>query len=74
MAIWNAPTARAPTTRAGPARPRSPAEAAADALFASAEWEGRPPLVTRFGLHTREVLVGHFGAPDRLSYTAWATA
>jgi adenylate cyclase len=25
--------------------------------------------VTRIGLHTGEVLVGHFGAPDRLAYT-----
>ena len=55
--------------RAGPARPPSPPRPPADALFASPEWEGRPPLVTRFGLHTGEVLVGHFGAPDRLSYT-----
>ena len=29
-----------------------------------------PPLVTRFGLHRGTVLVGHFGAPTRLSYTA----
>ena len=27
-------------------------------------------MVTRFGLHTARVLVGHFGAPMRLSYTA----
>src|SRR6185295_2957002 len=31
---------------------------------------GRPKLVTRFGLHTGTVRVGHFGAPDRVSYTA----
>ena len=32
--------------------------------------DGAPPLVTRFGLHRSSVLVGHFGAPTRLSYTA----
>jgi adenylate cyclase len=26
--------------------------------------------VTRFGLHIDEVMVGHFGAPDRMSFTA----
>jgi adenylate cyclase len=68
MAVWNAPT---PT----PDHPRRACEAALAAqgagekLFASAEWQGRPPLVTRFGVHTGEVLVGHFGAPDRMSYT-----
>jgi len=39
-------------------------------LFTSPEWGGAPPLVTRFGLHRGRVLVGHFGAPTRLSYTA----
>jgi adenylate cyclase len=68
MAVWNAPTP-------SPDHPRRAceaalaAQAAGEALFASPEWEGRPPLVTRFGLHTDEVLVGHFGAPDRMSYT-----
>jgi adenylate cyclase len=27
-------------------------------------------MATRFGLHRDTVMVGHFGAPDRLSYTA----
>jgi adenylate cyclase len=39
-------------------------------LFASPEWEGRPPLHTRFGIHRDRVMVGHFGAPDRMSFTA----
>jgi adenylate cyclase len=68
MAVWNAPTA----CEGHPARACQAAlaaQAAGEALFASAEWQGRPPLVTRFGLHTDEVLVGHFGAPDRMSYT-----
>jgi adenylate cyclase len=68
MAVWNVPT---PTDH-HPARACEAAlaaQAAGEALFSSAEWQGRDPLVTRFGLHTAEVLVGHFGAPDRLSYT-----
>jgi len=30
---------------------------------------GAPPLVTRFGLASGTVIVGNFGAPDRLAYT-----
>ena len=29
-----------------------------------------PPFETRFGLHQDKALVGHFGAPDRMNYTA----
>ena len=68
MAVWNAP-APTPDHARRACEAALAAQAAGDALFASPEWEGRPPLVTRFGLHTGEVLVGHFGAPDRLSYT-----
>ncbi|HEX2568994.1 MAG TPA: adenylate/guanylate cyclase domain-containing protein [Polyangia bacterium] len=39
-------------------------------LFGSPEWAGIPPWRTRFGLHRDTVRVGHFGAPDRLSFTA----
>jgi adenylate cyclase len=39
-------------------------------LYASKAWQGLPALFTRFGLHTARVMVGHFGAPERLSYTA----
>jgi len=39
-------------------------------LYASERWKGFAPLVTRHGVHTARVMVGHFGAPDRLSYTA----
>ena len=41
-----------------------------EALFASPAWGGRPPLVTRIGVHVDRVLVGHIGAKSRLSYTA----
>jgi len=43
---------------------------ATDALYASKAWEGLPPLTTRYGLHASRVLVGNFGAPTRLTYTA----
>ncbi len=60
MAIWNAPR---PCARH--------AEAACRATLACIEaTRDLPDLHTRFGLHRAEVLVGHFGAPDRLSYTA----
>jgi adenylate cyclase len=68
MAVWNAPTPVADHARRA-CEAALAMQAAGEALFRSAEWEGRPPLVTRIGLHTDEVLVGHFGAPDRLSYT-----
>jgi adenylate cyclase len=37
----------------------------------SREWvkKGLPPLQTRVGLHTGEVLVGNIGYPERLNYT-----
>ena len=69
MALWNVPTPC-------PEHPRRACEAAlhcvraAEGLFASDEWKGLPRLVTRFGLHQDRVMVGHFGAPDRMSYTA----
>ncbi len=68
MAVWNAP-APIPDHARRACEAALAAQAAAESLFTSSEWEGRPPLVTRFGLHTSDVLVGHFGAPDRLSYT-----
>ena len=69
MTIWNAPT---PTPN-HPVLACRAALACTDAtarLYASEAWKGLPALVTRFGIHTDDVLVGHFGAPSRLSYTA----
>jgi adenylate cyclase len=69
MAIWNAPTPC-------PEHPRRACEAAlaciraADELFLTPAWAGLPRLVTRFGIHCDRSMVGHFGAPDRMSYTA----
>jgi len=69
MAVWNTPTPC-------PDHPRRACDAAlacreAEArLFRSPEWNGRLPLHTRFGIHRDRVMVGHFGAPDRMSFTA----
>ncbi len=39
-------------------------------LYDSPEWGHLPRFETRFGLHFCVASVGHFGAPDRLNYTA----
>jgi adenylate cyclase len=69
MAFWNAPE---PITH--PARMACLAalrcRKASHALSQSSDWQGRPPFETRFGLHQGYAQVGHFGAPDRLNYTA----
>lgn len=69
MAIWNAPRPL-PDHAERACRSALACVAATERLFASPAWAGLPPLVTRFGLHRATVMVGHFGAPDRLSYTA----
>jgi adenylate cyclase len=69
MALWNAP---APCEH----HPTLACEAvlvcveATEQLFASAAWASLQPWRTRFGVHRADVNVGHFGAPDRMSYTA----
>ncbi len=68
MALWNAPTPCGDHVQRA-------CRAALDCVSATARLHGdgrgeRPRFVTRFGLHSAEVLVGHFGAPDRMSYTA----
>ncbi len=69
MALWNAPTP-VPGHARRACRAVLACMAAADELYASSAWTGLPPMVTRFGLHKGRVLVGHFGAPTRLGYTA----
>jgi adenylate cyclase len=69
MALWNAPRPCADH----PIKACAAALACRDAitqLFTSQLWAGLPPWTTRFGLHHDNVMVGHFGSPDRLSYTA----
>ncbi len=69
MALWNAPGVLADHPRQACLAVLA-CKRATRALYASPRWRGRPALVTRFGLHTDRVLVGHFGAPERMSYTA----
>ena len=69
MAIWNAPTPMEGHSTAA-CRAVLLCQEKLRALYASKAWEGLPSLTTRFGVHTGEVMVGHFGAPARLSYTA----
>jgi adenylate cyclase len=44
------------------------------ALAHSPDWGGRSAFETRFGLHFAPALIGHFGAPDRMNYTAMGDA
>jgi adenylate cyclase len=69
MAIWNAPQ----EVKDHPKRACAAALACMKAtgrLYASPAWEGLPALTTRYGIHRASVMVGHFGAASRLSYTA----
>jgi adenylate cyclase len=69
MALWNTPN---PCARHAE-RACEAALACRDttaALFTSPVWAGVAPWRTRFGIHRAEVNVGHFGAPDRMSFTA----
>lgn len=69
MAIWNAP-------ESVPEHPQMACLAAlrccdaAAALGRTPEWQHLPAFQTRFGLHCATALVGHFGARDRMNYTA----
>jgi adenylate cyclase len=69
MALWNVPRPRADHP-ADACRAALACLAATDALDASAEKGNLPRFFTRIGLHCATVMVGHFGAPDRMSYTA----
>ena len=68
VAFWGAPHADAEHASHATAA----ALACRDRLeVLNAEWQtaSRPALVTRFGLASGTVIVGNFGAPDRLAYT-----
>jgi adenylate cyclase len=71
MVLWNAPSPddQHPVSAC---RAALACAAATRDLCASPWWRdaGLPRWHTRFGIHTDRVLVGNFGAPDRLSYTA----
>jgi adenylate cyclase len=69
MAFWNAPSPLADHARRA-CRAVLVCMDGTRALYASSDWDGLPPLFTRYGLHCARAMVGNFGAPDRLSYTA----
>lgn len=69
MAIWNAPEP-VEDHAAMACRAALRCREAGRELSHSADWGGLPPFETRFGLHCGEALVGHFGAHDRMNYTA----
>ncbi|MCZ7648973.1 MAG: adenylate/guanylate cyclase domain-containing protein [Planctomycetota bacterium] len=69
MALWNAPDETPGHARSACAAALACARAA-EALYASPAWRGLPVWTTRFGLHTGGAMVGHFGAPERMNYTA----
>lgn len=68
MAVWNA-VRPCPDHAAKACRAALAGREALARLYASPEWGGRPALLTRFGLHVGQVMVGHFGAPERMSFT-----
>ncbi|HKC13860.1 MAG TPA: adenylate/guanylate cyclase domain-containing protein [Vicinamibacteria bacterium] len=69
MALWNAPEAQKDHAALACSAALACVEAT-ERLMRSPDWAELPPFRTRFGLHRDKVMVGHFGAPDRLSYTA----
>jgi adenylate cyclase len=69
MAFWNAPTSLPDHAHRAACAVLACLRATRE-LYSSKAWQGLPALFTRFGLHTARVMVGHFGAPERLSYTA----
>jgi len=69
MTFWNAPEPVKDHARQA-CRAALRCREAGRALSQSAEWHNLPAFETRFGLHQDKALVGHFGAPDRMNYTA----
>ncbi len=69
MALWNAPREN-PDHAVMACRAALRCQRETAKLYASNDWGGRQKLITRIGLHVGQVMVGHFGAPDRLNYTA----
>ena len=68
MAFWNAPEDQ-PDHAALACRAVLEAAARVDALNAEFVAEGATPMLTRFGLHTGEAVVGNVGSADRMNYT-----
>lgn len=69
MALWNAPEP-SPGHAASACAAALACRDASRALERESLAQGLPRFPTRIGLHRAQVMVGHFGAPDRISYTA----
>jgi adenylate cyclase len=69
MALWNAPH-RDPDHAVHACQALLACLRVNEALDRDSLAAGLPPLPTRFGLHTGEVVVGNVGASDRMQYTA----
>jgi len=69
MTFWNAPEAVAGHEILA-CRAALRSQEALRELYDSPLWGNAPRFETRFGLHRCSATVGHFGAPDRLNYTA----
>jgi len=69
MTFWNAPEA-VPNHEILACRAALRCHDALQRLYDSPRWGNAPRFETRFGLHRCVATVGHFGAPDRLNYTA----
>ncbi len=69
MAFWNAPEPQEDHVRRACLGALA-AAARVDRLNAQLVAEGRPPMRTRFGVHTGEAVVGNIGSIDRMNYTA----
>jgi adenylate cyclase len=68
MALWNVPE-ETPGHEILACRAALRCKQALSELYDSPAWEGVPRFDTRFGLHSCVASVGHFGAPDRFTYT-----
>jgi adenylate cyclase len=69
MTFWNAPEA-VPDHEILACRAALRCRDALEELYDSPGWGNASRFETRFGLHRCVATVGHFGAPDRLNYTA----
>ncbi|MEZ4238018.1 MAG: adenylate/guanylate cyclase domain-containing protein [Myxococcota bacterium] len=67
LAFWGAPEVL-PDHAARACRGALAMQAHARRLLAEAEREGHPPLPTRIGIDTGEVMVGNIGASERFNY------
>lgn len=73
MTFWNAPEPVANHARMA-CRAALHCREAGLRLTQSPDWGAWPAFGTRFGLHCAPALVGHFGARDRMNYTAMGDA